>query len=199
MLNSANRRRPLAAHIWAKAEHGFYIEPEWCSERLFEVEAFPGTIWDPACGSGRAVEAARRAGYRTFATDLVDRGYQHFDAAFDFINCKRRPSKIVSIVSNPPFDICDQFVRHALELATGKIAMIWLVRRLNGARWLQETPLARAYFLTPRPSMPPGYVIAAGEKPGGGRQDFCWLIWEHGHAGPAELRWLYRGPRRSDR
>jgi hypothetical protein len=64
-------RRPLAAHIWAKDELGFYVEPEWCSARLFEIEKFSRVIWDPACGVGRIIEAARNAGYRTFATDIV--------------------------------------------------------------------------------------------------------------------------------
>ena len=50
--------RPLAAHIWAKDKLGFYIEPQWCSERLFAVEKFAGNIWDPACGLGRIIEAA---------------------------------------------------------------------------------------------------------------------------------------------
>ena len=97
-----------------------------------------------------------------------------------------------NIVCNPPFDLCDQFVRRALHLAGGKVAMIWLARRLNAARWLANTPLARAYLLTPRPSMPPGHVIAAGEKPGGGTQDFCWLIFSHKHKGPPTLHWLCR-------
>jgi hypothetical protein len=40
--------------------------------------------------------------------------------------------------------------------------------------------------------MPPGYVIAAGEKPGGGKMDFCWIVFEHGFSGVPELRWLRR-------
>jgi hypothetical protein len=39
---------------------------------------------------------------------------------------------------------------------------------------------------------PPGDVIAAGDKPGGGRVDFCWLIFERGYSGFPELRWLHR-------
>ena len=157
--------RPLAAHIWNKEPDGFYVEPEWCSVRLFEIESFDGTIWDPACGIGRIAEAARRAGYRTIATDIVDRGCPQFDGALDFLeDCGRIPA--ANIVTNPPFTQCDQFVHRALELVPGKIAMIWLARRLNAARWLQDTPLARVYLLTPRPSMPPGRVILAGEKPG---------------------------------
>jgi hypothetical protein len=70
--------------------------------------------------------------------------------------------------------------------------MIWLTRRLNAARWLANTPLARIYLLTPRPSMPPGEVILRGEKPGGGTQDFCWLVFSHRHKGPPTVQWLYR-------
>jgi hypothetical protein len=70
--------------------------------------------------------------------------------------------------------------------------MIWLVPRLNAARWLADTPLARVWLLTPRPSMPPGHVIANGEKPGGGSQDFAWLVWEQGYRGKPELGWLRR-------
>jgi hypothetical protein len=79
-----------------------------------------------------------------------------------------------------------------LKLGIDAIAMIWLARRLNAARWLANTPLARVYLLTPRPSMPPGRVIEAGEKPGGGKQDFVWLVWRCGHVGSPELRWLHR-------
>ena len=45
-------------------------------------------------------------------------------------------------------------------------------------------PLARIYLLTPRPSMPAAAVIARGELPGGGRMDFAWLVFNHGHSGP---------------
>ena len=130
------------------------------------------------------------AGYRTIATDMIDRGYPRLDARVDFLCCES--PRAPNIVCNPPFDICDQFVRRALHLAGGKVAMIWLARRLNAARWLANAPLACTYLLTPRPSMPPGHVIAAGEKPGGGTQDFCWLVFSRKHKGPPTLHWLCR-------
>lgn len=189
-------RRPLAAHIWAKEELGFYVEPSWCSACLFDAEKFTGGIEDPGCGIGRIVESARRAGYRTVAGDIVDRGYPRLDHCEDFL--RREFSRAQNIVCNPPFNICDRFVRHALKLTSGtngKVAMIWLARRLNAARWLANTPLARVYLLTPRPSMPPGVVILRGEKPGGGTQDFVWLVFDRNYVGLPELRWLHRGPR----
>jgi hypothetical protein len=40
--------------------------------------------------------------------------------------------------------------------------------------------------------MPPGVVILRGEKPGGGKTDFCWLILTRGHEGSPTLAWLHR-------
>jgi hypothetical protein len=181
--------RPLLAHVWAKDPLGFYVEPEWCARRLLEVERFNGIIKDPACGVGRITDAARTAGYSIIATDLVDRGYPQFDGVEDFLRSERR---VDNIICNPPYNICRGFAEHALKLARRKVAMIWLARRLNAARWLANTPLARVYLMSPRPSMPPGHVILAGEEPGGGKQDFVWLVWDHEHQGLPELRWLCR-------
>jgi hypothetical protein len=192
MLQATTTSRPRHAHVWAKDVLGFYVEPEWVSKRLFAVEKFQGSVWDCACGIGRIPEAARRAGHTIHATDIVDRGYAHFSGLLDFL--QEDQPRANNIVCNPPFDSCDQFVRQALKLTSGdgKIAMVWLARRLNAARWLATTPLCRIYLLSPRPSMPPGHVILAGEKPGGGSQDFVWLVWAHDHVGPPELHWLHR-------
>jgi hypothetical protein len=71
--------------------------------------------------------------------------------------------------------------------------MICLTRRLNAAHWLKNLPLRCVWLLTPRPSMPPGAWIAAGNKPGGGTQDFCWLVFVRGYKGRREINWLHRG------
>jgi hypothetical protein len=187
----ADVNRPLAAHAWDRVPHDFYVEPTWVSQRLFAVEGFMGCVWDPASGIGRIPEAAGIAGYRMIATDLIDRGYSKLDAVVDFLHCERG---VENVVCNPPYSIFRPFAEHALKLATDKVAMIWLTRRLNAAHWLQRTPLARIYLLTPRPSMPPGDVVLAGEKPGGGTQDFCWLVWERDYAESPTVHWLARRP-----
>ena len=48
----AKGKRPRRSHIFDRDDHDFYVEPAWCSERLFAVEPFAGLIWDPAAGSG---------------------------------------------------------------------------------------------------------------------------------------------------
>jgi hypothetical protein len=41
-------------------------------------------------------------------------------------------------------------------------------------------PLYREYRVGPRPSMPPGRVIVAGEKPGTETSEFSWFVWLKG-------------------
>jgi hypothetical protein len=55
--------KKLDAHVWEREANEHYVEPHWCSERLFEEEQFPGLIFDPCCGFGRIPESAKKAGY----------------------------------------------------------------------------------------------------------------------------------------
>lgn len=181
------------ARVWERQAEDWYVEPEWCSERLLYVEKFSGYITDPACGMGRIVQSALKHGYFADGSDIVSRSPV---CAYvrDFLSDKFVYPKSVKpdIISNPPFDLFEQFARKAITICDGKVAMLWLVRRLVAARWLQETPLARVWLLTPRPSMPPGEVILRGDKPGNGTQDFCWLVWDKNYKGQPHIAWLHR-------
>lgn len=184
--------RKIDAHVWEREANEHYCEPAWTSMRLFDEERF-GAVHDPCCGFGTIVQSAWAHGLSATGADLVDRGFVppkfNQGGVQDFFQCDQ---VLDAIVCNPPFNIAPQFAQHALKLALRKVAMIFPTARLNAAHWIKGTPLRRAWLLSPRPSMPPGHVIAAGGKPGGGKMDFCWLIWERGYAGSAELRWLHR-------
>lgn len=181
---------PINAHAWQREANEHYVEPEWCSRRLFEEETFFPDIWDPCCGFGTIPKAAGAAGISARGTDLIDRGYDDLECMQDFLAVEVALS--LNIVCNPPFNIAGRFARKALDLGAEKIAMIFPTARLNAAHWLHGTPLARVWLMTPRPSMPPGHTITRGDKPGGGKMDFCWLVWVTGHEGAAELQWLRR-------
>jgi len=189
--------RPRRTHIFTADPLGHYVEPAWCSARLFDVESFGvlgALVLDPACGWGGIPRAAAAAGYRAVGSDIIDRRRGADGIEFhicDFL--EGSPFRSVrSIVSNPPFDHVQEFCERALTVATYKIAMIIPLRRLPAARWLKRMPLETIHLLTPRPSMPPGVWIAAGNVPGGGSQDFCWLVMRKGFGGNPTLKWLHR-------
>lgn len=182
--------RKRESHLWRRHEHDFYVEPQWVSVRLFEFESFRGGIWDPAAGLGRIVLAARSVGLDVVASDIVDRGAADYTGNF-FAASKRAPN----IVSNPPFSIAEKFVKHALWLATDKVAMLLPSNWIQGdrrSRWLETTPLYRVWFIAPRPSMPPGEVITNGGKPGNGTTDYAWFVWQIGFSGARTFDWLHR-------
>lgn len=192
--------RPRRTHIFAADPHGHYVEPQWCSARLFEVEFFgapDARILDPACGWGRIPRAAAAAGYTAIASDIVDRLDRRGLERVEFHLCnflKNSPvTSARSIVCNPPFDHIESFCARALAIVTYKVAMIVPLRRLPAARWLERLPLETVYLLTPRPSMPPGTWIAAGNIPNGGSQDFVWLVFNKAMTPAApRIRWLHR-------
>jgi hypothetical protein len=201
-LDTTPGLRARNTHIFPPDAYGHYVEPQWCSARLFEVEFFgaPGArVLDPACGWGRIPKAAHDAGYTAIGSDIVDRrGDHHAFRNFPFSVCdflKDQPAKPPwSITSNPPFDRAREFCERALDIAIYKVAILVRLQRLPAAHWLQRLPLETIWLLTPRPSMPPASYIAAGNKPGGGSPDFCWLIFNKQLAdgGWPAMRWLHR-------
>lgn len=196
-LASSPLRGPLRkreSHLWARDPGDWYVEPRWCSERLFEQIPFVQEVIDPACGMGRIVESARAAGHCAEGWDLVDRGFPRTKVR-DFLG---RDEKIANIICNPPFGIAQEFVEHALELARYQVCMLLPANWIQGdrrSRWLARTPLSRVLFITPRPSMPPGRLVADGVEPGNGTTDYAWFCWvRHATPGLPTVGWLRRDP-----
>ena len=191
--------RDLKAKVWERDALDWYQEPSGASDALFRVERFCGYVWDPACGGGNILEAASRADYPPVGTDIkkrVDRYW--FRRESDFLAWSE-PPLAQNIVCNPPFfraKGAEAFIRKALSLAKGKVAMFLDIRFLAGAErangLFADHPPHRVWIVTPRVSCPPGDYLAAGNKAGNGSSDYCWCVWDM-TAPPAvnsELRWL---------
>lgn len=184
--------RKRESSLWEREANDWYVEPEWCSLRLFQEEKFDGYIFDPACGRGSIVISAMKSGLSAAGCDLVDRGWDTTLTPSNFLESDHRRD---NIVSNPPFGIAEKFLERALDLARNKVAFLLPANWVQGdkrSRMLAATPLRRVYFITPRPSMPPGQVLAAGGKPGNGTTDYAWFVWLRGYDGAPEVRWLRR-------
>ena len=199
-------KRELKAHVWDKDPLNWYVEEPWCNSRLFDVEIFNGGVHDPCCGSGQIAAAARNAGYENVTfSDVMQRSIGEMPTWFELDHVIQDyatdPRVYDNIVTNPPFDPCNKdpypFVEWALSHAAKKVALILPLKWLAGdkrSRWLSTKPLRRVYVLTPRPSMPPGEYLVAGNKAGGGKKDFAWFVFDRSHnsALRSELTWLHR-------
>ena len=171
---------------------------------MLKEEAFPGVTLDPACGQGNVVNALRDGGCVAYGTDIVRRTKADwFSGEHDFLSDRDPPIAFDNICCNPPFYSgagAEAFIRRALSLASGKVAVFVEQRfltssgRSNGI--YAEFPPDMIYAISPRPSCPPGQYLLDGGKLGGGKQDFVWLVWDMSTGfGETRFRWL-RGPSR---
>lgn len=190
------------AHLWDRDHDDWYVEPAACSLALFHALDFGGPIWDPACGMGRIVKCAQTSGMKAVGSDIVRRT-PDCTAISNFLSTDYRPTGTFDIVTNPPFGLAEEFALKALELlAPGRksafiLPIVWMAGFSSKRDWLPSSPLKHILPISPRPSMPPGKVLCAGEKPGNGTKDFAWFVWEKGFAGKPELEFLNTNPHKS--
>jgi hypothetical protein len=172
----------------SRAGPDFYPTPPWATHALIDNEAFAGEIWECACGDGRMAEVLALTGNPVYGSDLNDYGYG--EAGIDFLLSTRRAA---NIVTNPPFKLVEEFVLQALRLAERKVAMLVRLAFLESAKRFdtifQHTPPSRTWVYSERITFYPGGIQTAGSGPGA----HAWVVWDKGHVGPPELRWLSPG------
>lgn len=165
----------------------WYVEPAWCWEVLFDVVRFPGgLILDPACGGGTGLERARARGYHAVGSDIVDRGCGACVA--DFLS-PDYPLRDCAVATNPPYRLAEQFARRALEIEAPMVALLVPLPFLASQRrrpLFTTSPVSRVVVLSKRPSMPPGGLDL---PPTGGKEDYCWVVWDRAHTEPPVISW----------
>lgn len=166
----------------------FYRTPASCTRRLLQIEQFPHSIWEPACGDGAISDVLIAAGHDVISTDLVDRDYG--TARRDFLMEQKLAAP--GVVSNPPFKLADEFVLHALHLGAVKVAMFMRLAWLEGGArhgqlWSKHPP-ARVWVFSKRQTLWRGDDANAKDK--GGAIAFAWFVWDAGFRGAPALGWI---------
>ena len=178
-----------------KGDLDWFIEPSWAVDLLLDNEPFTGSVWDPACGIGTIVRACQARGVDAHGSDIVDRG---FGAVRDFLDPQADFNDVENIVSNPPYGRAASFAMKAFGIVKRKAAMLVQAKFLFSQRRhpiFTEWPPARLYFLSTRPSMPPGAEFLAGTIAAkGGKLDYLWMVWDNSRPFErTECFWLARG------
>ena len=96
-----------------REEHDFYATFPEAIDRLFEVEKFPDTIWEPACGMGHLSKRMIELGKEVYSTDLMNRGYG--TGGVDFLKATENPYG--AVITNPPYKIALEFIEKALDIS----------------------------------------------------------------------------------
>lgn len=93
-------------------ENDFYATEPLAIDLLMKVEDLSPIVWECACGNGHLSERLKEKGKQVLCSDLIVRDYECTQADFFQIN----PEVKCDIVTNPPFKLAEEFIRHGLEV-----------------------------------------------------------------------------------
>ena len=166
----------------------FFPTPAWATHALAHNEKFDGDIWESACGNGAMSEVLAGYGNAVTSTDLYDRDYG--EAGVDFLDCNRRAA---NIVTNPPYNSAEGFVRAGLEKADRKFALLLRLAFLEGANRqrtiFSRCPPSRVWIFSERITFYPANAVQKGS----GTTAYAWFVWDKDAAGGTEMKWFEPG------
>jgi hypothetical protein len=163
----------------------FFPTPAWATFALIDNEQFDGEIWESACGNGAMSRVLEEANTRVISSDLYERGYG--EAGVDFLSSGRTSD---NIVTNPPYNAAEGFVRAGIEGAGKKFALLLRLAFLEGAnraRTIFAThPPSRVWVFSERITFYP----EGAERKGGGTTAYAWFVWDKDAPNWTELKWF---------
>jgi hypothetical protein len=166
----------------------YFPTPGWATHALADNEKFNGEIWESACGNGAMSDVLAMYGNKVVSSDLYDRGYG--DAGVDFLDCNRRAA---NIVTNPPYNSAEGFVRSGLEKADRKFALLLRLAFLEGANRqrtiFSRCPPSRVWIFSERITFYPANAVQKGS----GTTAYAWFVWDKDAPGQTELKWFEPG------
>jgi hypothetical protein len=123
------------------------------------------------------------------ATDVVDYDWEH--RVIDFLaidNPARRPWNYTqAVVTNPPYQLAEKFVRQAL-LCSPLVIMLLRLAFLESQRRtdiLENSGLARVHVFRKR--LPMMHRAGWTGPRASSAMPFAWFVWERGYRGPTTI------------
>jgi len=151
----------------------FYPTPAWATYALIDNEKFAGDIWESACGNGAMSDVLKATGQTILSTDLYDRGYG--ESGIDFLDPARR---VANVITNPPFNSAEGFVRSGLKSADRKFALLLRLAFLEGAgrqrTIFSDAPPSRVWVFSERITFYPAGAVQKGS----GTTAYAWFVWD---------------------
>jgi hypothetical protein len=166
----------------------FYPTPPQATISLIEREPFIGTTWEPACGDGAIVKVMQDRGMDCFFSDFVYRGFGN-NNPMDFLKTNM---KCENIITNPPFNMAQEFVEHSKKCASKKIAMFLKLAFLEGVKREKmfrdrEFPLSKVYVFSKRVRLDKNGIPMGCKS---GMIAFAWFVWDKEYRGQATIDWI---------
>ncbi|MCO5083376.1 MAG: SAM-dependent DNA methyltransferase [Rhizobiaceae bacterium] len=185
-MNRRDSTAVMARRANNKQALDFFPTPPWAVRALVEevlrrhlVQDSGMTCWEPACGAGHAAIPLQRYFRSVHATDVADWGFgDRRNLDFTFCSAADAPWPVDWVITNPPFNIAEQFFDRAYSIARVGVAL--LVR----LQWLESegrynrifgTNLA-PHFVCPFADRVP-MIEGAWDPEASSATAYAWFVW----------------------
>jgi hypothetical protein len=163
-----------------------YMTPPWCVRRLLEVwspRGKSGILVEPAVGTGNIVRAIGTEPFSWLTYDIravEPVGEMHVTG--DFLEVAARGTDAEAVITNPPFCLAEEFLRHSRSCfpSADLVFLLRLAFLASTKRLLLWRDLGTpdVYVLPNRPSFTGHGTDSA---------DYAWFIWRAWHEGPRDV------------
>lgn len=155
---------------FARNAADFYPTPWECTQALLDTVYFPDPVWEPACGDGAISVVAAACGMDVVSTDLHFYGFGR--GGVDFLKADVAPSRMACIITNPPFNLAEAFIRKARSFDV-PFAMLLKATYWHAASreaMFRETSPEHVFAMNWRPHFAP-------ERGASPTMDVIWTVW----------------------
>jgi hypothetical protein len=169
------------SHPLADRGNDLYETPPCATVALTRAELLPRCIWEPAAGKGAIVRILRGRGHRVVASDVVD--YGNLDFVADFLAVAQMPVGCGCILTNPPFQVVNKFITHALDLSPRVImlARLALLESVARTEILEYRNLARIHVFRNR--LPMMHRDSWAGPRASSAVAYGWFVWDRDYHG----------------
>lgn len=178
----------------------FFPTPPWATRALLEhvLDLGSGTVaWEPAAGEGHMAEVLREYFPKVYASDVHDygKGYSLGSFVGEGLDRATCPSQPDWIITNPPFNLAEEFLARALEEARVGVAMLlrtaWIEGQDRYRSIFQKMPPSKMAVFSERVAMQKGLWDPKASS----ATCYAWFVWQRSFEGRTELAWIPPGQR----
>lgn len=186
-----------------EGDANFYSSPYACLPPLLVAEGkrLPKAIWEPACGNGALVVPLRNRGFNVTATDLHDWGCPQSATGIDLRSDTATgiaaqlslDHERFGILTNPPFNIIEEFVERAVALSpyVALLCRLAFLESEGRMHWFPRVGLRRIHIIGERLPMMHRHGYE-GPKLSNAGMCFAWFVFCHGPRQSRQVpaRWI---------
>lgn len=181
-----------------RVKYDFYATPREAIDAILDRVSLTGSILEPAAGQGHisVVLKERYPHTEIVSTDLIQRNEKfgiHIESGIDFLTHNYH-RQFDNVITNPPFNLAQEFIERALQLANDKVVIFAKIQLLEGnkrKRMFDTAPLKYVYVFSSRvnPLRNGEELNERGEK-WSSTMCFAWFVFEQKYKGEPIIRWI---------